>query len=126
MSEPAARHRSTAAEPASWARVRGICLAYPETSETNSWGHPNFRAGRKTFVSLEHWQRRPTICFRLEAEHVRELLREPQFVATPYGRGLWVSRFADGRVPWRLVRALVDESYRLVATPRMLKALASS
>ena len=28
-------------------RLRLLCLSFPETSERSSWGHPNFRAGRK-------------------------------------------------------------------------------
>jgi len=28
-------------------RLRALCLAYPETSEASSWGHPNFKAGKK-------------------------------------------------------------------------------
>lgn len=110
--------RRRAAEPAAFARVRGICLAYPDASEKSSWGHPNFCAGRRTFVTLETCHQRPAVCFRLEPEHVRELLDEPQFFATPYGRGQWVSRFIDGRPPWRLIRKLIDESHDLVATSK--------
>lgn len=107
-----------AAEPAAFARVREICLAYPGVAETTSWGHPNFRAGGKTFVTLEMRQQRPAICFRLEPEHVRALLQEAQFFATPHGRGQWVSRYADGRPPWRLIRNLVDESYHLAVASK--------
>ena len=31
-------------------RLRALCLARPETSETSSWGHPNSTAGKKTFL----------------------------------------------------------------------------
>ena len=110
-------------EPAAYARVRQICMTYPEATEKSSWGHPNFRAGKKTFVALEAWQGRPSIAFRLEPEQVRELVRDPHFFVTPYGRGQWVSRYADGRPSWRMIRALIEQSYRLVATPRMCKAL---
>ena len=30
-------------------KLRALCLAFPETSEVSFWGHPNFRAGRRTF-----------------------------------------------------------------------------
>ena len=48
---------------------------------------------------------------------------ENEFFATPYGRGLWVSVWADGRVDWRAVEDLVERSYRVVALKRMLTAL---
>jgi len=37
---------------ATLARLRSLCLSLPETSETASWGHPNFKAGKKTFVEM--------------------------------------------------------------------------
>lgn len=111
--------RRRAAEPAAFGRVREICLAYAGVSEKPSWGHPNFRVANRTFVTLEFRDQRPAVCFYLEPEQVRELLQLPQFFATPYGRGQWVSRFLDGRPPWQLVRKLVDASYhRIVAAKK--------
>lgn len=107
------------------ARVRSICLAYPETSETDSWGHPNFRAGTKTFVAYEVHQHRPSIAIRLVADQVRDLCAARGFFPTPYGKGLWVSVYADGRLNWRLITKLMDDGYRLVAIRRMLNALES-
>jgi predicted DNA-binding protein (MmcQ/YjbR family) len=104
------------------ARVRAICLGYPQTTETSAWGHPNFRAGKKTFVTFESIGGRPSIAFRLEPDQVRELCGMRAFFPTPYGRGMWVSMRADGRLNWRLVQRLIDDSYRQVATPRMLAA----
>ena len=34
-------------------RLRKLCLALPETTEVPSWGHPNFKAGKKTYAVLE-------------------------------------------------------------------------
>lgn len=87
-------------------------MTYAETAERNSWGHPNFRASKKTFVTLEIREGRPSIALRLEAEQVQELLREPEFFATPYGRGQWISRYLDGRPSWTGIRHLIDQSYR--------------
>ena len=101
-------------EPQVYERVRKICMTYPEATEKSSWGHPSFRAGSKTFVTLEIWEGRPSIALRLEAEQVQELLREPEFFATPYGRGQWISRYLDGRPSWRGIRALIAQSYRLM------------
>jgi predicted DNA-binding protein (MmcQ/YjbR family) len=105
------------------ARLRSLCLSLPETSETASWGHPNFKAGKKTFVAFERVKGRASMAFRLEPDEVDRLLRRKQFFATPYGRGLWVSVWADGAIDWRAVQDLVARSYRVVALKRMLTAL---
>ena len=105
-------------------RLRKLCLSLPETSEANSWGHPNFKAGKRVFVAYE-WlkERGPTIAFRLAAEDVRRYSRQPGFVATPFGRGQWISLEADRGPKWALIEALVLKRYRLVALQRMLRAL---
>jgi predicted DNA-binding protein (MmcQ/YjbR family) len=104
-------------------RLRDLCLSLPETSETDSWGHPNFRAGKRTFVAFEWIKERPSIAFRLGAADVDLLARRSGFFVTPYGRGQWVSVWADQRLDWRLVNDLVLRSYRLVALKRMMAAL---
>lgn len=104
-------------------RLRALCLALPETSERSSWGHPNFKAGSKTFVAFEPVQSRASIAFRLQPAEVERLLPRKGYFVTPYGRGLWVSLWADGVIDWQAVAALVERSYRLVALKRMLKAL---
>ena len=104
-------------------KLRTLCLALPETSEKASWGHPNFRAGKKVFVAFERVKGRASIAFRLDPKEVDRLLTRKEFFVTPYGRGLWVSLWADGRVNWRAVNDLVQRSYRVVALKRMLTAL---
>jgi predicted DNA-binding protein (MmcQ/YjbR family) len=104
-------------------RLRAICLALPEATERSSWGHPNFRAGTRTFVAFERVKGRASIAFRLEPVDVERLLRRKGFFVTPYGRGLWVSLWADAAIDWTAVTDLVDRSYRLVALKRMLRAL---
>ena len=104
-------------------KLRAMCLALPETSETSSWGHPNFRAGKRTFATFERVDARPSIAFRLDRDDVERLLRRQQFFSTPYGRGQWVSVWADHALDWRLVGDLLHRSYRTVALQRMITAL---
>ncbi len=105
-------------------RFRDLSLSLPETSEVGSWGHPNFRAGKRTFATFEWIKGRPSVAFRLGAEDVELLLlRHKQFFVTPYGKGQWVSVWADGPMNWQLVEELVERSYRLVALKRMIAAL---
>ena len=105
------------------AKLRTLCLSLPETSETASFGHPNFKAGKKTFVAFERVKGRASIAFRLEPDEVERLLKRTQYFATPYGRGLWASLWADGPIDWRAVQELVTRSYRVVALRRMLTVL---
>jgi len=106
-----------------FARARRLCLAFPATTETSSWSHPNFRAGRKTFCTFEILNGRPAIAFRLAPVDVAAALRRKDFFATPYGRGLWASAWVDGGVDWKLIKSLLERSYRLVASKRLLTAL---
>jgi predicted DNA-binding protein (MmcQ/YjbR family) len=105
-------------------RVRTRCLALPETTETAAWGHPNFKAGKRTFVAYEMVTGRPSIAFRLPTSDVDRLLARPakQFFVTPYGRGQWVSVWADAKLDWAMVDDLIDRAYRTVALKRMLAA----
>jgi predicted DNA-binding protein (MmcQ/YjbR family) len=104
-------------------KLRALCLSLPETTETASWGHPNFKAGKKTFVAFERVKGRASIAFRVEADEVERRLQQKWFFATPYGRGLWASVWADGSLDWRAIHDLVERSYRVVALKRMLDAL---
>jgi len=104
-------------------RLRTLCRALPETSERSSWGHPNFRAGRKTFAAFEIVGGRPSIAFRLPAGEVEELLSGRDFFATPYGRGLWASLWVDHEIDWTVIDRLLRRSYRVVALERMLAAM---
>ena len=106
-----------------FARARRLCLAFPETTETSSWSHPNFRVGRKTFCCFETVSGQPSIAFRLAPGGVAAALRRQDFFATPYGRGMWASMWMDGPIDWKLIEALLEQSYRFVASKRLLTAL---
>ena len=103
--------------------LRELCLSLPETSEVGSWGHPNFRAGKRTFATFERVDGRPSIAFRLNTTSVGLLLRRKQFFVTPYGLGQWVSVWADAPLNWRYVAHLLRRSYRVVALKRMISVL---
>ena len=105
--------------------MRRLCLSLPEAHETVAWGHPVFKACSKTFTAIEPVQGRPSIAFRLTPVDVDLLLKRHPFFVTPYGRGLWVSAWADAALDWRLIGNLVERSYRVVALKRMLHALDS-
>ena len=104
-------------------RLRELCLSFPETSERSSWGHPNFRAGKKTFATFERIHGRPSIAFRLGQTDIKQLIRRKHFFAPPYGRGQWISTWTDVPLDWHVIQDLLRRSYRVVALKRMIAAL---
>lgn len=106
------------------ARLRKLCLALPEVTETGAFGHPNFRVGKKIFVAYEPVQGRPSVAFKLGAEQSTAcLISDDRFFPTPYGRGHWVSLWADSALNWNEIADLVLRSFRGVALKRMLATL---
>ena len=114
-------------------KMRDLCLSLPETTETDSFGHPNFKAGNKTFAVYEWYKGRPLIAFRLDAPDRDALLMDTAFFDPPYSQGKWVALWADKKeddakgvdeiIDEALLVDLVMRSYRTVALKRMLKVL---
>ncbi len=104
-------------------RLRAICLALPDTRETLTWGEPHFRVGDKIFAGCGDEQGRLKIGFKLDKEHAAARVQsDPRFTPAPYvGRHGWVSLDAAQVRDWNEVRALITESYRLIA-PRAARA----
>ncbi len=104
-------------------RLRAICLALPDTKETLTWGEPHFRVGDKIFAGCGDEQGRLKIGFKLEKEHAEaRVAHDPRFTPAPYvGRHGWVSLDAVRIKNWDEVRALIAESYRLIA-PKVSRA----
>lgn len=106
------------------ARLRALCLALPETDEVATFGHPTFRAGKKTFAVFEEYRGELTLALKATPSDQDVLLHDPRFFATPYvGQHGWVSLRMSGAVDWGEVEDLVVASYRTVALKRMLAAL---
>lgn len=105
-------------------RLRRIALALPEASETVSFGHPTFRAGKKTFAVFENYRGEDTICFKATREDQALLVLDPRFFVAPYvGQHGWTSMRVGSGIDWGEAKELVHESYRLVATRKMLSRL---
>jgi predicted DNA-binding protein (MmcQ/YjbR family) len=105
-------------------KVRSYCLALPEASEVEAWGHPTFRAGKKMFAAFGGEADAPTLGLRVGFERQDELLKDERFFPTPYAayQG-WVSLWINDQIDWDEVGRLIREAYRQVARKRMLKAL---
>lgn len=104
--------------------MRRICLALPDTKETLTWGEPHFRVGEKIFAGLGDEEGKPVIGFKLEREHAEAIVQDPRFWRAPYvGHKGWVSMDVSVVRDWDEVRALVLESYRLIAPARSVARL---
>src|SRR5690348_2356287 len=97
-------------------KVRSICLALPETSEVEAWGHPTFRAGKKMFAACGNEAGVLTIGLKVGFDRQEELLKDDRFYPTPYAAHQgWVSIRLSNATDWDEVRGLVREAYRQVA-----------
>ena len=105
-------------------QVRSLCLALPESSEVEAWGHPTFRAGKKMFAAFGGHDGTLTLGLKVGFERQDQLLEDVRFFPTPYAAHQgWVSLRLDSKTDWDEVRGLVREAYRQVALKRMLIAL---
>jgi predicted DNA-binding protein (MmcQ/YjbR family) len=103
--------------------MRRICLALPEATETMTWGQPHFRVRGKIYAGFGDHGGTFTIGFKLEREHADPSIQDPRFARAPYvGAHGWISMDVKGVRDWNEVRALVRESYRLIA-PKQLWAI---
>jgi hypothetical protein len=114
------------------ARVRQLCLAFPEAQERVSHGRPAFRVA-KQFAVYGGGEKSPDGHLR----HDRALLfvadpadtpaldqDERFFVPAYYGPAGWRATDLDRHdVDWAEVAELVDSAYRMVANRRQLAAL---
>jgi len=104
--------------------MRKICLALPDTEESETWGKPHFRVRNKIFAGCGEEDGRRVIGFKLEMDHATRLVRQPHVWRAPYvGHKGWVSMDASAVDDWAAVRDLVLESYRLIAPKTTLKKL---
>jgi hypothetical protein len=108
------------------ARLREVCLAFPEAVEVEAWGRPTFRAGKKMFaVYRSHGEKPHSVVFKPEPAEREALVHDERFYVPPYfGPSGWLALDFDAAdIDWGEVRELIDSSYRQVALKRMLKAL---
>ena len=106
-------------------KVKEICLSFPDTKLTMTWGKPHFRVGEKIFAGCGEEGGKVSIGFKLEMAHAQRILDDPRFTRAPYvGHKGWVSLDASRVTDWAEVRRWIEESYRLIAPKRSLSKLA--
>jgi hypothetical protein len=110
------------------ARVRTICLAFPEVTERLSHGAPSFFVREKrslaTFANDQHGDGILGLWCPAFPGVQHELVEaEPErFYRPPYvGPSGWVGVRLDRDVDWEEVAAIVTDAYRKVAPKRLAR-----
>ena len=113
-------------------RVRHLCMAFPRTQERLSHGEACwFVGGKRMFVMFADHHHDDRVAFWAAADDgvQRHLVEdEPDhFFRPPYvGPRGWVGMWLDDRPDWDRVELLVEEAWRCIAGPRLIKELAAT
>ncbi len=74
------------------AKLRKICLSYPESSEGSQFGHPVWAAGKKTFAIARYVEQRLTLCFWVGVDQQGLLTADPRYEIPAYiGHNGWIA-----------------------------------
>ena len=101
-------------------KLRKICLALPNATETVTFGNPTFQVAQKTFCVLEQYKGELSMCFKVGKQMQPVFLKDDRFFRTPYiGQHGWVSlRAGASKLKWDEIKSLADNSYKLVQQKR--------
>ena len=115
------------------ARLRKLCLAFPEAHEVEAWGEPTFRVKNKLFAmyaasETHHGDGRDGVW--IKSAHVTQdmLVRaDPKrYFVPPYvGKSGWVGAYIDRGVDWEIVDDLLRDAYRMTAPKALVTKLDS-
>ena len=108
-------------------RVRAICLALPEAVEKETWDAPTFRVRDKIFALLRTRDGGGTLSVCCKAPTgTQELLLQAapeRFFAPRYvGHRGWIGIRLDDGAPWDEVAHRIEQSWRMTAPKRLLRA----
>ncbi len=107
--------------PAS-ARLRQVCLAFPEAHEEQAWGDPTYRVRGKIFAMEKRGDGRLSVWFKAPAGMQSVLVNAgpDRFFVPPYvgGKG-WVGLRLDHGPDWGEAAQLIHGSYALIAPKRL-------
>jgi hypothetical protein len=113
------------------ARLREVCFSLPEVTEKEAWGEPTFRVRDKLFAmfATDHHHDGNIAVWCKAAMGLQEVLidADPErFFKPPYvGPKGWIGIRLDGKVDWDEVHALLAESWRMTAPPKLAATLAA-
>ena len=107
-------------------QLRTICLALPEATEKEAWGHPTYRVKDKMFAMersddgrVSAWVKAPP-----GSQEVLIGAAPERFFRPPYvGHKGWVGMRLDDGPDWTEAALLISRSYRLIAPKRLAQSL---
>jgi predicted DNA-binding protein (MmcQ/YjbR family) len=114
------------------ARLRAICLSFPEALEVPAWGDPTWRVRARIFAMQKGNYRggRPSLWLKVGRDRQQRLIDDqPElFFVPPYvGHKGWVGMYLDAtKVSWPQLRELVEESYQLIAPKKLAGGVAAA
>lgn len=116
--------------PSPLARLRKLCLDFPEAHEVEAWGSPTFRVRNKIFAmyaapSESHRLERPSVWIKMTPQEQAILIGGDgdRFFSPPYvGKSGWIGIWLDRRPDWSEVRALLGDAWRATAPKKLVKA----
>ena len=105
-------------------QLRKICLALPDTTESEKWGEPHFCVCKKIFCGAGKKDGVFTIGFKLQKTRAATTVQLPGFSVAPYvGKHGWVTLDVEFIDDWEDVAEMIMESYQLIAPRRTLNKL---
>jgi predicted DNA-binding protein (MmcQ/YjbR family) len=111
-------------------RLRRLCLALPQAVEVAAWDTSTFRCG-KIFAMFSHAEDtvhsggRYGVWLKAAPGNQQLMVRaDPdRFFVPPYvGKAGWIGVRLDKNPPWKEIATLVEESWRLIAPKKLVKA----
>ena len=107
-------------------QLRAICLALPEATEKEAWGHPTYRVKDKMFAMERADDGRVAVWVKAPPGSQEVLIgaAPERFFRPPYvGHKGWVGMRLDDGPDWDEAALLVSRSYRLIAPKRLAQSL---
>lgn len=98
-------------------RLREICRAIPGAAETSSWGHANWRAGKKKiFAEYEELRGVQTLSLFVGDARVDDFLEDRRFSLPRYtDHHGWVCLKLDRSTDWKEIKTLILDAHALVS-----------
>lgn len=105
-------------------RLETYCLSLPESTRGETFGDPNFRAGKKSYCSVHRRNRVMRLSTWVGVDAQPALTLDERYRVPAYtGHNGWIELNIEDSIDWQEVEGLVLESYKHFALKRMLKAL---
>lgn len=101
------------------ARLRKVCLSFPDAHEVESWGAPTFRVNNHLFAMYaeannHHGDGREGVWVKCTAVNQSLMIgaNPKRFFFPPYvGPSGWIGVYLDGRVNWRELTSILRDGY---------------